>query len=440
MTNFIRHVRTGAVAIAAGLGVLFLHAGPAAQGQGAPRYKFDPDFPKPLPNKWKIGGVMGISIMADDSLWVYNRPNDMTNLELGAERTPPLAECCVRPPAMIHFDRQGNVIGSFAAPQGHGMDTDSKGFAYLGQDTVRKYEIATGRMVAEVPRAPEREGGGPNRPAEIPKTVPGQGGQGPIAGFLPPPPGAAAGRGGRGGRGNADPAAQAAATAAFHTKYPPTTPMIVGGIEEVRVDESARELFVADSYLGGRVMVFNLDTFAFKRGWGAHGKPLSEISTNDADHVYVPGGPPPTDYVGHLTLAVSNDGLVYAADRRADRVDVTTRDGKLVKEFMISPTTPSDRGAAGGVAFSADKEQRYLIISDMANSHVWFLNRADGKVVGSFGTMGDQGGLFYGLHMVEVDSRNYIYTGEVFAGERIQRFVPSDSARGKLLEQLSALP
>jgi hypothetical protein len=42
--------------------------------------------------------------------------------------------------------------------------------------------------------------------------------------------------------------------------------------------------------------------------------------------------------------------------------------------------------------------------------------------------------------MVEVDSRNYIYTGEVFAGERIQRFVPSDSARGKLLEQLSALP
>jgi hypothetical protein len=439
MTHFTRHIRTGAVAIAAGLGVLFLYAGPVAQAQSAPRYKFDPDFPKPLPNKWKIGGVMGISIMADDSLWVYNRPNDMTNLELGAETTPPLAECCVRPPSMIHFDKQGNVIGSFVAPQGHGMDTDSKGFAYLGQDTVRKYEMSTGKMVGEVPRAPEREGGGPNRPAELPKVVPGQGGQGPIAGFLPPPPGAA-GRGGRGGRGNADPAAQAAATAAFYAKYPPTTPMIVGGIEEVRVDEANRELFVADSYLGGRVMVFNLDTFAFKRGWGARGKPLSEISTNDADHVYTPGGPPPKDYVGHLTLAVSNDGLVYAADRRADRVDVTTRDGKFIKEFMISPMTPSDRGAAGGVAFSADKEQRYLIISDMANSHVWFLNRADGKVLGQFGTMGDQGGLFYGLHMVEVDSRNYIYTGEVFAGERIQRFVPSDSARGKLLEQLSALP
>jgi hypothetical protein len=436
MKTLTPNVRTGVVAIATGICLLFLYTGTGAQGQAAPRYKFDPDFPRPLPNKWKIGGIMGISIMPDDSLWVYNRPNDMTNLELGAETTPPLAECCVRPPSMIHFDAQGNVIGSFVAPQGHGMDTDTRGFAYLGQDTVRKYDMKTGMMVAEVPRAPEREGGGPNQPAALPKVVPGQGGQGPIAGFLPPPPGAAP-RGA--GRGNTDAAARAAAAVAFAAKYPPTTPMIVGGIEEVRVDEAGHELYATDSYLGGRVMVFDLDTFAFKRGWGAHGKPLADISSNAADHIYQPGGPPPKDYVGHLTLAVSNDGFVYAADRRADRIDVTTKDGKLVKEFMLSPDTPSDRGAAGGVSFSADKAQKYLIISDMANSHVWFLNRADGKVLGNFGTMGDQGGLFYGLHMVEVDSRNYIYAGEVFAGERIQRFVPADSPRGKLLEQLSSM-
>jgi hypothetical protein len=435
MKDLNRKLRTGGVAIATGICLIFLYTGTGAQSQGAaPRYKFDPDFPKPLPNKWKIGGIMGISIMADDSLWVYNRPNDLTNLELGAEPTPPVAECCVRPPAMIHFDINGNVIGSFVVPQGHGMDTDSKGFAYLGQDTVRKYDTKTGKMVAEVPRAPEREGGGANQPASLPKVVPGQGGQGPIAGFLPPPPGAA-----RGGGAGPDPAARAAALAAFRAKYPPTTPMIVGQIEEVRIDEPARELYAADSYLGGRVMVFDLDTFAFKRGWGARGKPLSQISTNDEDHVYTPGGPPPKDYVGHLTLNFSNDGFVYAADRRANRIDVTTKDGKFVKEFMVSPQTPSDRGAAGGVAFSADKEQRYLIISDMANSHVWFLNRADGKILGHFGTMGDQGGMFYGLHMIDVDGRNNIYTGEVFAGQRIQRFVPSDSPRGKLLEQLSAL-
>ena len=124
---------TCAVAFAVGLGVLFLQAGTTAQNSSAPRYKFDPDFPRPLPNKWKIGGVMGISIMADDSIWVYNRPNDLTNLELGAETTPP----------------------------------DSKGFAYLGQDTVRKYDVKTGRMVAEVPRDDPRElrhHGRPGRP------------------------------------------------------------------------------------------------------------------------------------------------------------------------------------------------------------------------------------------------------------------------------------
>ena len=36
--------------------------------------------------------------------------------------------------------------------------------------------------------------------------------------------------------------------------------MIVGGIEEIRLDEPAHELYAADNYLGGRVMVFDLDT------------------------------------------------------------------------------------------------------------------------------------------------------------------------------------
>ena len=59
--------------------------------------------------------------------------------------------------------------------------------------------------------------------------------------------------------------------------------MIVGGIEEIRLDEAANELYCADNYLGGRVMIFDLTTFAFKRGWGAYGHKLSEISTDDAE-------------------------------------------------------------------------------------------------------------------------------------------------------------
>ena len=51
--------------------------------------------------------------------------------------------------------------------------------------------------------------------------------------------------------------------------------------------------------------------------------------------------------------------------------------------------------------------------------------------------MGENGGQFFGLHMIAVDSDGNIYTGEVFAGERVQRFVPADSPKGLLLQQLA---
>ena len=117
-----------------------------------------------------------------------------------------------------------------------------------------------------------------------------------------------------------------------------------------------------------------------------------------------------------------------------------------MKEFVVALSgTKRDertgsRGAAGGVTFSADKEQRHLYVSDMKNNTIWFLNRADGTVLGRFGSMGDNGGQFFGLELAATDSRGYIYTGEVFSGERVQRLVPADSPRGKLLEQLSRLP
>ena len=399
-----------------------------AAAQEAPKFVFDPTWPNPLPNLWKMGGVTGLAVDSDDNVWVYNRPNDLTNIELHAELDPPLALCCVRPPAMIHIDKAGNVIGSLDAPQGHGMDVDSEGFVYLGQDTVRKYDPRTGQVVGAVARTPEREGGGPVGLPPPTQREPGQGSRGPVANFLPRPP--------------PDPAAlQAAAAAreAFREKYPPETPLIVGGLEEIRIVEADNEMYVADNYLGGRVLVFDLDTFAFKRGWGAYGKPLAEISTDDADHDYVPNGPMPQDFAGHLTLNVSHDGLVYAADRNANRIHVTTKDGEFIDEWVLAPATGIG-GSTGGVALSPDPEQRYLYISDLTNNRIWFLNRADGRLIGEMGHMGENGGQFFGLHMIAVDSQGNIYTGEVFQGERVQRFVPADSPKGQLLQQLARMP
>jgi sugar lactone lactonase YvrE len=76
------------------------------------------------------------------------------------------------------------------------------------------------------------------------------------------------------------------------------------------------------------------------------------------------------------------------------------------------------------VAFSPDKAQRFLFISDLTNNHIWFLDREEGNVLGQMGTMSQNGGQFMGLHMIAVDSKGNIYTGEVSNGERVQRFVP----------------
>ena len=309
--------------------------------QTAPDYYPDPTWPKPLPNNWKFGGITGLAVDADSNVWVLNRPNDLADMELLAELSPPVSECCTRPPSMLHFDRSGNVIGWFDPAQGHGMDVDDEGFVYIGQDTVRKYDPRTGEILAEVARTPEREGGGQVGLPPPAERVPGQGTLEHAEVFMPSSPPDAERR-----------AERAAAAAAFREKYPPGTPTVVGGIEEIRIVEADNEMYVADNYLGGRVLVYDLDTFEFKRGWGAYGKPLADISTDDADHRYVPNGPMPRDFAGHLTLNVSNDGRVYAADRRANRIHVTTRAGGFLQEFVLAPGTGGG-GSTGGVAFLA---------------------------------------------------------------------------------------
>ncbi|MFL2546019.1 MAG: hypothetical protein ACJ0SL_01430 [Candidatus Rariloculaceae bacterium] len=363
-----------------------------AQAQAEPNFQYDPTWPNPLPNLWKLGGVTGLAVDVNDNVWVYNRPNDASAVETRAEPGTNIAVCCVTPPSMIHIDKSGNVIGSFEAPQGHGMAVDDDGFIYLGQDTVRKYDPDTGEVVAEIAQTPQKE-----------------------------------------------PDEDDGAITAFRQQYPPETPIIVGGLEEIRIVEEDDEMYVADNYLGGRVLVFDLYTFELKRGWGAYGRPLAEISTDDADHAYTPNGPMPRDFAGHLTVNVSNDGLVYAADRNANRIHVTTKDGQFLKEFILAPDTGAG-GSTGGIAFSPDAEQRLLFISDLTNNRIWFLNREDGQLVGQMGRMSDSGGQFFGLHMIAVDSEGNIYTGEVQQGERVQRFVPGDSPKGRLLQELAALP
>jgi len=348
----------------------------ALQAQdGGPRYKVDADWPKrPLPNKWFFGGITGLDVDSNDNVWVLSRPADLDETENYATLKPPTAECCVAAPTIVAFNPAGDVIASFSAQQGHGMVVDRQGNVWIGSDRVRKY-TRDGKQIGEIGRVADRQPPG--------KDVEG--------------------------------------VKAFRAKYPPTTPLIVGGLEELRTDDDRKEIYVIDSYLGGRVLVYDMDTMQLKRGWGAYGKPLADISAGPGGR-YDPKAPA-KDFLGHVTLNVARDGTVYAADRPSNRIQVFTREGKYLKEFFIATET-LERGSAGGVAFSADPQQRYMFISDIQNNTIWILNRQDGKLLSRIGSTGNWAGQFHGLHMIATDSKGNIFTGEVQAGERVQKFVP----------------
>jgi DNA-binding beta-propeller fold protein YncE len=165
-----------------------------------------------------------------------------------------------------------------------------------------------------------------------------------------------------------------------------------------------------------------METGNFKRGWGAYGIPLSQID-NGPLPPYNPAAPPSKQFLGPVhCIRISNDGLVYACDRTANRIQVFTKQGKFVKEFFVSPKTLGN-GSVWTLSFSHDPQQKYMLVGDGRNNVIWILNRSDGTVAGSFGHNGRNAGQFHWVHQAVIDSQGNLYTGEVDTGKRIQRFI-----------------
>jgi hypothetical protein len=45
----------------------------------SPAFRVDPYWPKPLPNNWILGQVGGMSVDAQDNIWVFQRPRSLTD-------------------------------------------------------------------------------------------------------------------------------------------------------------------------------------------------------------------------------------------------------------------------------------------------------------------------------------------------------------------------
>src|SRR5690242_3762798 len=75
-----------------------------------PRFEPDPYWPKPLPNKWMLGGIGGIFVDAKDHIWVANRPRSLQGNDKYATKNPPEGDCCIPAPPILEFDMAGNLV------------------------------------------------------------------------------------------------------------------------------------------------------------------------------------------------------------------------------------------------------------------------------------------------------------------------------------------
>jgi hypothetical protein len=349
-----------------------------ALAQGLPNYKVDPSWPKQLPKNWILGQVGGMAVDKDDHIWVFQRPRSLTSDEAAAAQKPPTAECCVPAPSVLEFDKDGNVLKSWGGPgydpdwpaQEHGIAVDKAGNVWLSGNSPETKDNTEDRVLLKF-----------NNDGKLLMKI---------------------GHSAKGRDNNQDTS-------------------LVGRVAALVIDEDAHELYAADGYGNKRVVVYDSNTGAFKRGWGAYGIPLSEVDNADLPP-YNPANPPSKQFLGPVhCLRISTDGLVYVCDRTSDRIQVFTKQGKFLKEFIVSPKTLSS-GSAWTISFSHDPQQKYLLVGDGRDNVIWMVNRDDGAIAGKFGHNGRNSGEFHWVHQAVMDSEGNLYTGEVDTGKRLQKF------------------
>src|SRR6267378_7659914 len=76
----------------------------------APRFEVDPLWPKPLPNHWIMGQTIGVSVDAQDHVWIIHRGGSLEAGEVHATTTPRIAQCCAAATPVLEFDQAGNLI------------------------------------------------------------------------------------------------------------------------------------------------------------------------------------------------------------------------------------------------------------------------------------------------------------------------------------------
>jgi DNA-binding beta-propeller fold protein YncE len=346
-----------AIAVAASAAVWFLGVPAAAQQQprALPTFAVDASWPK-VPDHLKLGDISSIALDAQDNAYVLHRP-----------RTLKPENAANAAPAVVVFDPAGNFIRAWggAGPdyewpeREHGIHIDHKGFAWIGgnqcptsgnvglkhvaDDQLLKFTL-DGKFVLQIGKSNQSKGDGD--------------------------------------------------TANVHRAA------------DAYVLPGTNEVFVADGYGNHRVIVFDTETGAFKRTWGAFGKPPGGKDNCAIARLteFPPGDGLPDFNVAH-SIRVSNDGTVYLADRENRRVQVFSSDGKFVKQLR-----QVEGPFAANLAFSPDREQQFLYVG--GGKAINIVDRKTLEVLGRVQVEKQLGG----GHHIATDSKGNLYIAQTAAG------------------------
>ena len=333
-----------------------------SRSRPAPACRVEPGWPQ-VPDRWIFGAMAGIATDSRDNVWVLHRGGSVTMKKA----------CCGPAPAVMQFDSSGRFLQKWDGPgdgyqwplsnDEHGIFVDHRDNVWIAgrgangttENQILKFD-SRGKFLLQIGR--RGSGSGSNDTANL-----GQ------------------------------PADMAV--------YPPTN-----------------ELFVADGYGNRRIIVFDADTGAYKRHWGAYGNRPDDAAARTTS-TQGPGDPQ-FNQVHHVRI--SNDGLVYVADRLNRRIQVFRIDGSFVKEAFIRRTSAESAGTVSSLAFSAGADQRYLYVADQAEDVILILDRSTLTELASCGRLGRQAGEFVSPHNIATDSKGNLYVAEDLGGARLQKF------------------
>jgi DNA-binding beta-propeller fold protein YncE len=356
---------------------------------GVPTFQVDPSWPKMeghfgAEGNWIFGSIGGIAVdPTNDHVWVLQRPRSLDSHETFAAQTPPVSDCCVPAPPVMEFDVAGNFIQGWGGPgpgydwpdSEHGITVDYRGNIWIAGNGKRDNQVLkfnkAGKFLLQIGHPDKNTGSNDTENCNEPTKV---------------------------------------------YVYPKTN-----------------EVFIADGYINRRVIVFDADTGRFKRLWGAYGNkpddaaprirrvPFDLPSSQPLQSLFE--GPPPQQFNLVHAVIISNDDLVYVADRSNNRIQVFKPDGTFVKEAFVARETRTPVGTTIDFAFSPDSGQQFLYVAG-GDERIWILNRDTLQVLGRIGRIGHYPGQFFWLHVIACDSKGNIYSADAaFLGRRIQKFV-----------------